>query len=126
MKACIDAALEKERFLAQVSVALGLVGLALASIGLYGVLSYTVNRRTREIGVRLALGAQRRDVLLMIMRQGLSLAVLGALLAAPVLLALSHVHGTGQESRLGCAPFARAGNYWPRCKDRRHRSAPIG
>jgi predicted permease len=91
MKECIDDKLKTKRFLAQVSVALGLVGLALASVGLYGVLSYTVNRRTREIGVRMALGAQRRDVLLMILRQGLSLAVLGAVLAAPVLLALSHV-----------------------------------
>jgi putative ABC transport system permease protein len=91
MKALIDGTLSTKRFLARVSVALGLVSLALASVGLYGVLSYTVNRRTREIGVRMALGAQRHDVLLMILRQGLSLAVLGLVLAAPVLLALSHV-----------------------------------
>jgi ABC-type antimicrobial peptide transport system permease subunit len=53
--------------------------LLLACIGLYGLLSYEVARRTREIGIRVALGAQRRDVLRMVVGQGFSLVLVGIL-----------------------------------------------
>jgi putative ABC transport system permease protein len=53
------------------------LALALASVGIYGALSYSVERRTREIGVRIALGAQRKDVLSLVVGQGLKLALLG-------------------------------------------------
>jgi predicted permease len=58
----------------------GLVGLALATIGLYGVLSYVVRSRTREIGIRMALGANRNGVIGMIARQGLALAGIGTII----------------------------------------------
>lgn len=56
---------------------MGLVGLLLAMVGLYGLMAYTVSRRTREIGIRMAIGADQSSVVRMVMRQGLTLAVIG-------------------------------------------------
>ena len=58
----------------------GLLGLVLASVGMYGIMSYTVSQRRREIGIRMAVGAAGGDVVRMIMRQGLSLVVVGAVI----------------------------------------------
>jgi predicted permease len=66
------------RVSASVSGSVGIVSLLLAAIGIYGVTAYVASRRTREIGIRLALGAQRADVLGMILRQGMALVVIGS------------------------------------------------
>ena len=59
---------------------MGLLGLGMALVGLYGLVSYSVSRRTREIGIRIAIGAQQLDVLRVVLRQGMTLALIGAVL----------------------------------------------
>src|SRR5579863_2882925 len=80
----IDRLLFEERLIARLSGFFGLLALALACIGLYGLLSYEVSRRTREIGIRMALGAQARDVLRLIVKQGIMLAAVGAVVGIGV------------------------------------------
>jgi predicted permease len=75
----IDGQLMAERLITRLSSIFGLLALLLASIGLYGLLAFEVSRRTREIGIRMALGARTADVLRMVILQGLALAGAGAI-----------------------------------------------
>ena len=82
----IAALLAQERILAQLSSFFGALALVLACVGLYGLLSYEVSRRTREIGIRMALGARRLSLIRLIVWQGAALALVGT--AAGVAAAL--------------------------------------
>ena len=74
----------QERLIARLTILFGVLALVLASVGLYGITSYSVARRTSEIGVRMALGADRRNVLLLVMRNALGLVGLGLALGIPI------------------------------------------
>ncbi|MGB7024587.1 MAG: ABC transporter permease [Candidatus Acidiferrales bacterium] len=85
----IDQILWQERLLARFSSYSAALAMLLASIGLYGLLAYEVARRRREIGIRMALGAQKNDVLKMVGRQGLRLAMIGVAVGLVGALALT-------------------------------------
>jgi predicted permease len=87
----IDRLLFNERLVARLFGLFGALGLMLACIGLYGLLSYEVERRTREIGIRTALGAQRRDLWSMVVRQGLLLVSIGAVTGCCVALEMTRL-----------------------------------
>jgi predicted permease len=91
MQAQISESLFVDRMVAALSAAFGLLATMLAAVGLYGVMSYSVARRTREIGIRLALGAPRRRVLGMVLREVGLLGAWGLGLGLPIALGLARL-----------------------------------
>jgi len=87
----VEASLLEERFIATLSGGFGLLALLLSCLGLYGILSYTVARRTNEIGIRMALGATRQDVIWLVLRDALRMVVIGVLIGIPAALAAARL-----------------------------------
>jgi ABC-type antimicrobial peptide transport system permease subunit len=87
----IDESLSAQRAMAALSAFFGILATLLAAIGLYGVMAYTVTRRTREIGIRLALGAGRASLLKLVLREVALLTAFGVAIAIPVALAVTRL-----------------------------------
>ena len=104
----VDASIVPERLIAMLSAVLGALGAILAAIGLYGLLAYTVTRRSTEFGIRLALGATGADLLRMVIADALGMLAAGLLIAAPVAvwgraLAASFIQDAGISSAVPIA-----------------------
>jgi predicted permease len=97
----IHESLLQERLVSTLASFFGVLALALACIGLYGVMSYAVLRRTREIGIRLAVGAQRRSVIWLVLRETCVLIAIGLALGIPAVLSLA---GYVENSLYGIGP----------------------
>jgi predicted permease len=103
LASAVDDALSRERLAARLATLFGAVALALVAIGLYGVLLYRVAERTREIGIRMALGADARGVVGLVLRQSLRVVALGAMVGVPLAL----LAGRAVSSQLyGVAPYS--------------------
>ena len=87
----VTASVAQRRFTGLLCAVFAIAGVLLAIVGLYGVMSYTVAQRTHEIGVRVAVGAERRDILRLVLRQGVGLALVGILVGVIVALGMSSV-----------------------------------
>jgi len=98
----VEGTVAQRRFSMLLLLLFALLALFLAAVGLYGVVSYTVSQRTQEIGVRMAIGAQRRDVLRMVLGDGMKLAALGVLIGIGAALALA---GYVASLLFGVTPF---------------------
>jgi ABC-type antimicrobial peptide transport system permease subunit len=90
-KGQIDQQLSEDRMVAQLSSFFGLLALVLACLGLYGLLSYEVTRRTREIGIRMAIGAQAGNVIRLVMGQAVTVATLGAVAGVAISLGVTRL-----------------------------------
>jgi ABC-type antimicrobial peptide transport system permease subunit len=87
----VNSNFNQPEMLARLTTAFGLVALLLAAIGIYGVTAYTVERRTPEVGLRMALGADRGDVLREVLKHALSQVLVGLLLGVPLALVLGRL-----------------------------------
>jgi ABC-type antimicrobial peptide transport system permease subunit len=85
----VNADFARERLIALLSGFFGVLALGLAAVGLYGVMAYGVTQRTREVGLRIALGAQRGDVVRMIVRESLTPVLIGMAIGLGAALALT-------------------------------------
>jgi predicted permease len=105
----LERALSRERLVATMSALFGGLATLLSVVGLYGVMAYTVSRRTREIGVRIALGAGSRDIRWMVIREAMVVAAAGMAVAAPVAWWLSRLVASQLYGVTATDPVTTAG-----------------
>jgi ABC-type antimicrobial peptide transport system permease subunit len=105
----VSGSFNSPRLIAQLTTVYGIVALILASIGLYGVAAYTVARRTSEIGIRMALGAQRLTVVGMVLKSAMQTIVLGLVVGVPVALAGGHAIASQLYGVKGYDPLVLVG-----------------
>jgi predicted permease len=91
LRAQTDESFSQERLLAQLVSFFGLLGLLLSCVGLYGIMAHAVVRRTNEIGIRMALGAERRNIIWMVLRESLLLVGLGLVIGVPAAWGAAHL-----------------------------------
>jgi predicted permease len=87
MSGLVDESLRTDHFVAQLSSAFGVLAIILASVGLYGIMAFTVARRTRDIGIRMALGANRSNIVRQVLGETLILMLIGIAVGVPIALA---------------------------------------
>jgi ABC-type antimicrobial peptide transport system permease subunit len=87
----IDASMQQERIIAALTASFGVLALVLASVGVYGVMAYSVAQRTSEIGIRMALGARPREVLTMVLREATWIALVGTTCGIGATLLSTHL-----------------------------------
>jgi predicted permease len=86
-----DEALKQEKLIAQLVSFFGILGLLLSCVGLYGIMAHAVVRRTNEIGIRMALGAERRDIIWMVLKESLLLVAIGLVVGIPAAWGSAHL-----------------------------------
>jgi len=96
-------------YVAAMMAILGLIALVLASVGIYGVMSYSVGERTHEIGVRMAMGATSKDVQRLILRNGIFLTIVGMAIGLPLALGLAYTLSSLLFGVKAADPFAFVG-----------------
>jgi predicted permease len=91
MQQQVDTNFDQQRAVAQMTGMFGILALVLAAVGLYGVTAYTVERRTSEIGVRMALGANRDNIMRLVLRGAFRQVLLGLIIGIPISIACGHL-----------------------------------
>ncbi len=129
----VDNAFSQQTMITTLTSLFGLLALVLASVGIYGVTAYSVERRTNEIGVRIALGAERGDILRLVLREGGKLALIGVAIGLVGAIGLTRlmrdllfgVSPTDPLTFAGVATLLIAWRWWRATSQRAERRASI-